>query len=64
MWSRGETTDHNMLAPDWSPVHLRLVGQSRFKPCLWPGYFLLQPKDCMKKLLVRDLHALSWSPRS
>ena len=26
---------------DWSPIHLRLIGQSSFKPYLRPGYFLL-----------------------
>ena len=32
---------------DFTPIHTRLLGQSRFKPCLWPGYFLLQSLDCM-----------------
>ena len=29
------------------PIHLKLLGQSRFKPCLGPGYVLLQSKDYM-----------------
>ena len=37
--STGEATDQDMLAPDCSPIHPRLLGQSRFKTCLRPGYF-------------------------
>ena len=29
-----------MLAPDCSPISLRLLEQSRFKPYPGPGYFL------------------------
>ena len=33
---RGNANDQNLLAPDApSPIHLRLLGQSRFKP--WGG---------------------------
>ena len=34
----GEATDQDMLVPDWSQIHVRLLGKSRFKPRLWPGY--------------------------
>ena len=45
--------DPNLLVPDWSPIHLRLLGQSRLKPCPRP--------DCMVvRLYVADLHAVSW----
>ena len=27
-------------------MHLRLLGHSKVKPCLWPGLVLLQSKDC------------------
>ena len=30
-----------------SPIHPRLLGQGRFKPCFEPGYFLLQLSNCM-----------------
>ena len=46
-----------MLAPDWSPVHLRLLGGSRFKPCL--GYACLRPVAVVR-LNVGDLHAVCW----
>ena len=36
-----------ILATDCTSVHLRLLGLSRFKPCLGPGYFLLQSKGFM-----------------
>ena len=36
------STDQDMLASDCSPIHPRLIRQGRFKPCLLPGYFLLQ----------------------
>ena len=29
------------------PIHPRFLRQSRFKTCLWPGYFLLQLSDCI-----------------
>ena len=35
-----------------SPIHLRLLGQSKFKPCLCPGYFLLQLSDCMMETYI------------
>ena len=31
-----------MLALDCSPIHPRFLERGRFKPCLWPGYFLLR----------------------
>ena len=31
----------------WHPIHLRNLRQSRFKPCLGPGYFQKQLSDCM-----------------
>ena len=40
-----------MLTPLWFPIHMRLFEQSRFKPCLWCIYFLLESKD---------LHAVGW----
>ena len=46
MESTGEATDQNMLAPDWSPIHPRLLRRSRFKPCLWPDYLQLL-ETCM-----------------
>ena len=36
-----------MLAPDCSPIHPRLLGQSSIKPCFEPGDFLLWLSDCM-----------------
>ena len=30
-----------------SPIHPRLLGRGRFKPCFEPGYFLLQLSNCM-----------------
>ena len=47
MGSTGEAIDQYMLAPKCSPIHPRLLRQSRFKTCLRPGYFLLQSSDCM-----------------
>ena len=31
--------------PDWFLIHLKLVGQSKFKPWLWHGDLLLHSKD-------------------
>ena len=36
-----------MLAPYLLPIHPRLLGKGRFKPCFKPGYFLLQLSNCM-----------------
>ena len=36
-----------MLAPNCSPIHFRLLVQSRFKPCFMSGYFLLWSYDSM-----------------
>ena len=46
-----EVADQDMLTPLWFPIHMRLLEQSRFKPCLWCIYFLLESKD---------LHAVGW----
>ena len=43
----GEANDQDILAPDCSSIHFRLLRQSKFKPCIWPGYFLLQSSDLM-----------------
>ena len=40
-------TDQDKIGTWLLPHHPRLLGQSQFKPCLWPGYFLLQSADCM-----------------
>ena len=37
--------------PDCSHIHPGLLGQGRFKPSLWPVFFLLRSSDCI--LLVR-----------
>ena len=39
-------------------LRINLLGQNRFKPCLWPGYFLLQSKDCMFEtcMLLAGVH--------
>ena len=37
----GECRWSDMLALEYSPIHLRLFGQWRFQPSLGPGYFLL-----------------------
>ena len=34
MGSTGEATDQDINAPDCSPIHPRILGQSWFKPCL------------------------------
>ena len=47
MGTTGEATDQEVLAADCSPIQRRLIWQSRFKPCLGPGYFLLLWKDLM-----------------
>ena len=47
MGSTVEATDQDRMATDCSPIHSRLLRKSRFKPCLSPGYFLLQASDCM-----------------
>ena len=39
--------EQDMSSPDCSLVHPRLLGESRLKPCLGPGYFLLKVSDCM-----------------
>ena len=39
--------EQDMSSPDCSLIHPRLLGQSRLKPCLGPGYFLLKVSDCM-----------------
>ena len=31
----GEVTDQDMLAPDCSPIHHRLLGRGRFKRCTY-----------------------------
>ena len=49
MGNRAEVTDQDILAPDCSPIHPKLLEQSRFKPCLWPGCFLLRLSDCLSK---------------
>ena len=38
----------------------RLLGQSRFKPCLRPGYFLLRCTDCMMEtcMLLAEMSVL------
>ena len=46
MGSTVEAIDQDMLATDCSPIHPRLLGRSRFQPCLRPGCFLL---SCMLK---------------
>ena len=40
-------TDQDQIGTWLLPHRPRLLGQSQFKPCLWPGYFLLQSADCM-----------------
>ena len=45
--STSEATDQECLHLICSPIHPRLLGQCRFKPCLRPGYFLLGLSDCM-----------------
>ena len=50
------STDQDILAPDCSPIHLRLLGQSRLKHCLRPSYFLLRSKDRM----LETCHAVGW----
>ena len=47
MGSIGGATDQDLLAPDFSPIHRRLLGRGRFKPCLRPSFFLLQLSHCM-----------------
>ena len=49
MGSTCEATDQDMFAHDCSSIHPRLLGQKGFKPCLWPGYFLLLLSDSMLK---------------
>ena len=47
-----------------SPIHTRLLGRDRFKPCVRPGYFLLQLSDCMMEtcmlLAVVRVHEQWW----
>ena len=38
-WKKGQKYEY-MLAPECSPFRPRILRQSRFKPCLRPGYFL------------------------
>ena len=52
IWSTGEATDQDMLAPDCSPIHPGLLTQSRFKACLRPGYFLLESLYCMLEICM------------
>ena len=61
MGSTGEATDQEMLAPDLLPHHPRLLGQGGFKPCLGPGYFLLQLFDCMMEncMLLAGMGSIS-----
>ena len=47
MGRTGEVTDQDMLALDCHPIQLRLLGQCRFKPCIWSAYFLFWSSDCM-----------------
>ena len=42
-----EATNQVILPPDWSNIHPRLLGRDVFKPCLRPGYFLLQLSNCI-----------------
>ena len=61
MGSTGEATDQDMLAPDCSPIHPRLLGPGRFKHCLRLGYLLLQLSDSTFEscLLLAGLSVLS-----
>ena len=56
MGSTGEATDQDMLAPDSSPIHPRLIMQSMFKPCLKALLLLV----AVVRLLAGDLHAVGW----
>ena len=62
--SRGEATDQYILAPDLLPIHPRLLGPGKFKPCFSPSYFLLQLSDCMMEacmlLAVVRVHEHWW----
>ena len=48
----GEVIDQELSTPACSPIHPRLLGQSRFKPCLGPSYFLLQSSDCVLEICM------------
>ena len=63
MWQlEGDRLDHHgeysfsnypdVLATDCSPIHHRLLGQSRCKPCLRPGYFLLLLSDMLETCIL------------
>ena len=48
MGTQGESTDHEMLAPDSSPIHLDFLGKSGLNHAIdRPGDFLLQSKECI-----------------
>ena len=52
MGSTGEATDQDMLSLDCHPIQPRLLGQCRFKPCIWSVLVI--------RLHVGDLNSVVW----
>ena len=52
IWSTGD----DMIKVCWhliaTLIHDRLLRQSRFKPCIWPGYFLLRSSYSMLETCI------------